>query len=1107
MTTMKKYALSLACLMMTAAASAANGHIWSIFPKEDANRVPIRGPVSSIDKPLQAGDKVSIIVRMASENAGQTAGKWFLQYIGPGSAATAWASNPLRIGIYVGGELREATLATDGEMPTGDECDYTDFRFEYTVKSGDFELPVVLAMADGSRATGDLQPDVAYYVNPLSLLYWDIRNEIAEPAPKGEMTAHFWYGSWPTTPEGAGDQIKDLDLRQAGYYVKTIDFDSNWETNDVWRSVHEGSAEVVGTQPQLTLPVPATNSAVLHVWSDNSDAVVVRGASSRTIVMKVKRDGSVLQTNTVVDVKVLGGATTVPFEIYGVASNKTANLILSSTTNYMFETGTSAMITNFVSVPVRCIERLPANVTATMDGGLEEVDVGSDYKTPVGTMTIKASTGYDGDLTVTITPRLRDGTLGWSNYVHLATSATAGKWATATPCTFTLTKAELASAVSAQKTIYIYAMGADTHTSLLDAGIVFDITVDTAAQTYYEKLICDSVLWFKPMAPVIEVPVEGAKLEANGNVSREFEFTVSDSYKNMNDRATGYKIYIKRENKEKSYTELAGSWGADENGVLYKIGSDGTLVNELPSITYYSSGTFETEVYLLAPDGKTKSAVRTFTMAVSEPASITPITDLNDSNTTNEGALATVYVKLSEKNSTGKTIYAFLRPVDEDSTNMVQSTCLTSTASSKGLKIGIGKDTSAYGTLLFLDGKPSQLGGSALEYELVLCYTSAYDPTQVVDGFQSENLTCTIFNVEPKLNEVRMNNVDNVTENGGTMTGFASKGVEKTFTFDVDEPGINDLFAEGDDRFQLRYSIKDGGATKTEILYGNPNTNSFKYAFKQPGLAQVSVELMDKDMKEYPGKFGQKFTFFVSVSEQPTISLESDSGEFTFDENRVGLRNSKMFVRLSENPSTDPLDLAITVTPADATSDNPGTLKLGGCTNQTGKANVYLIHLEAGQTEETIYIDEADGTKTSEAKGFVVQAKCITHTLNPDGKYWDEVFLAEKQQVLIQNVRPSLICDLGNPNGETNGFVTAVGNYETISWSVDDIALDLGDVGTITNLTVVWKSPGATLTTNVYASTLTNKFYFTPKFTEPGLKQVTVTVTGFNCDCFVRCAG
>ena len=332
------------------AASAANGNIFDIRPSDEFGAI-VSGPVSSAENPLGGGEKVNFVVRMAKASNASTSTKWRLKHIGLNSEAVDAALNPFGIGIYVSGEIRIATLKS--VLSTGDY--FSDFVFEYVTKPGDFALPIVLANKNGQPASDAAVADLEYYISPSARAVWTIVDEAGTPA-------NFWFGN-PGYPTGEMS-LQDYSLRGAGFYVKTIDFDANYEVPSadpataIWRTVHQDSSIPGGATPSLELAGMPTNSVTLYVWSLNQTGVRILNGTERDVHMTADTTAK----RTVGEIKIEAGKLKYPFEIYGLAQGQYDYLVLSQFPDFSYSDGTGTRYQDYVTVRVQCTEPLPPTI-------------------------------------------------------------------------------------------------------------------------------------------------------------------------------------------------------------------------------------------------------------------------------------------------------------------------------------------------------------------------------------------------------------------------------------------------------------------------------------------------------------------------------------------------------------------------------------------------------------------------------------------------------------------------------------------------------------------------------------------------------------------------
>lgn len=217
------------------ARAAAGGDIYEILPV-DENGASIEAPA----KPLVGGDVARFAVRLMKPTLASA--QFRLVYQGINSEAVDWVANRPAIGVYVNGGF---TLAYLEKVNARSEI-FTDLIFSYTVKPGDFALPMRLADSNKNMVNdASNEPAGPYYLNfldsSLGSSAWRIDNSTETTV--AEREANFFYGSTRYTissPDFTARRI-DYDLSRCNFMIKAVDFDSNDESADCWRSVHEHS--------------------------------------------------------------------------------------------------------------------------------------------------------------------------------------------------------------------------------------------------------------------------------------------------------------------------------------------------------------------------------------------------------------------------------------------------------------------------------------------------------------------------------------------------------------------------------------------------------------------------------------------------------------------------------------------------------------------------------------------------------------------------------------------------------------------------------------------------------------------------------------------------
>ena len=1081
--------VALFALVSPLVASAANGNIFDIRPCDEFGTI-VSGPVASADAPLGGGEKVNFVVRMAKTDNSSASTKWRLKHIGLNSEAVDAALNPFGIGIYVSGEIRIATLKS--VLSTGDY--FSDFVFEYVTKPGDFALPIVLANGNGKPASDGAVEDLSYLINPAANGVWSIVDEHGAPA-------NFWFGT-PAYPTTGYASSLDYSLRGAGFYVKTIDFDSNFEdsANGIWRTVHQNSTITGGTTPSIEVTGMPTNAITLYIWSLNETGVKLANGTERNI--HVEHDKT--EKRIVYEAKIVAGKLQYPFEIYGLAKDQYDYLVLSAYPDFNYNVGTGTRHNDYLTVKVQCSEELPPSIRVAPTLG--SVTATSDYMHYVTELNISLTQAYTEDIKVTITPSFENGNTeaNWGDYIRFSDAQDLTSLPEAVAPVVTIKAGSLVP----ETKLFIFALRSDANTVGVRNHIQFTATTDNTGanadiKDWGEKL---GDLNINAQNPVILTPVEGDNsLTAVAGAERTLRITVADTYADMASEKEGYEIYIlKNSDTESSFTKLDGTYKPGQGGFLYKVGE----TDVLPSVVYSETGVNKTMIYVKSPVSGNQSAERNFTCTVSAPAGFT-VTAI-DGKTNNEyfeGDDVTIEIKLDRQNTTGGSLYAFLVPVTDKDKNAVDCSFIAQTG-------GYGLEIPQYGESVVGFFKLADGGtgaaNSQFSYKVELRTARGYNDTgaTTVESFMCKNtLGIKSTNVIPSVDSVMMGL--NETNADGKFDGIVvAKGVEQKFKVNVNEPGLYDLTAEDDEEaFQVRWLFKTTGfsvsgpkeAPTDGIIKGNPDEKEASFTFNRAGIWTVTVELRDKDMSNWGnGVLKGKYTFEVEVVDQPAITItgRTETGDETssyYEVESVDAGGSAYIdINLAMNKCDFDLKVKLAIDSGDPSSAMPGVFELVESANVTKEAaGVYSITFPAGETKVSALIKTLDGTVTSRTQGFV-----LTPTMLPPeagkpvpesgNQKAEDYYVGTPKTLKVNNSVPVVEeADLYPTPGTTN-FV-AIGAADPITWNFTDVKSDI-DAGIV----VTVKGGGGfneTVTTLAGAAGT-----FTPNFSASGPQTVQLTI-------------
>ena len=1037
--------LTLAAGLFVGSAAVA-GDIFEIRPcTAIGEAVPA---YATIDNPMTSGEDVYFNVRLLRSEYGENS-IWYLDHTNIGSEEVDWAINPLQIGIYVSGELRYADLVSCAPHKTagGVYDGFTDFIFAYKTRPGDFALPIVLALNDKTPAS-DSDTGFEYLINYRG--EFGTANGVWRVTNRNGETAVFSFKAPGTILPGTfspdGDRVTDYSLSKCGFYVKTIDFDPEWEIpqtepNKLWRSVHQNSSITVGLTPKLVAAAAPEDKVTLHVWSTSTNCVEIKGGRTVDLVTGYNGTEPIVVPTQVGDITFSGGQMTADFQIQGVGLSNTCNLVLSAWDHYNYVKTTGKQIIDYITVPVKSIEPMPPTVVVEVDR--KDAVANGNYLTYGALLSVYLTQAYDEPVTVKVTPSFSDGSDGdWGEYVRFSTTQDevqnlpdggAGNEITVT----------IPAGSTAKQQIYVFCLRGDTHTTGTSRLVFTPSLVDPdEAMTEAIKYFTSASLEVKAGVPEILTPSEGATIVGVCGDEIDFTLAVSDTYADLSDAETGYKIFVKYRPQD-AYKQLDGLYYAGEGGVLYVLektpdGAGGWNYNkttELPTLNYPGSGEgLQSQVYVVAPVSGKKSEIRNFLADIKEARTSEVLTydaeSGEEKKTFNEGDEVTFRIRISEKNDTGDTIYAFLQPSSNADPLMfsAETPFVIGMENPEGLPINKYQDMTD-GTLMILDGKGKKSGGLKLTFEVVLS-SDKNDPTQKIPGYDSNYHNVTVYNVEPMIRRIEMNGVESETD-GFTFTGKVPKGMEKTFVAVVDDAGAYDLI-NTEKPFQCKWTISLAGVgvIETKTIEGDPAENPLKYSFPRAGTWTIKLQVKDKDMTDWAEV---NYSVNVLVLDNPVAEVIA-TDEFLEDgtTNKIQVQLSYWDTLYSGNK----LKVKVTVTPYDETKANPGLLELDSHLRSTepGEENVYYVEI-GDDLPVDLLIEAMDGTDASSTYGFIVTAEVVTDAELPTShNKANEYYLIGSKKIRIANVAP--VCFV-NPQENTNRWsVSGEATSHPINWSV-----------------------------------------------------------------------
>ena len=956
---MKKLTLTLLGLMSFAAVAADTGNIYEIKPwYSDGVQGCVTNYDYSADKPLTGGDKLWFVIRVLDSNwstAGTTSlTNWtWPRYLNTGmqSESAAWAAAAPKIGIVVSGRTVGATIENIGpdeylnskydEDQGGTSPYFTDIICSYTVQPGDFALPIRLA-ADGNGTPIDGRDTTSKHI-PF-IINGNLWSWYTEGSSSGPKLSWEWadlqsiaYAGYRTTPEG-GQRTADYDLSQAGFFAKTIDFTNRandegqprwYAAAESWRGVREGSTEVEPSFATITLTGVSSDKTTLYVWSEKDE--VIKLASGEPITMKSK-DGSGEIERTVYTVEFAAGEMTKTIPLQAVAAEgASTSLVLSEFKGFRtLGSGGNIPDEDYLTIPVSVIERPQPNVkvTATLTDTFAVPANPDGWKTPVGTVKLTISGGYPGDtLAVTLTPSIADGnTEAWSDYVRIAGSS--ANYENTDPVVFSYSKSgtsandrKFADGEEITETVYVFGLGADSHTSV--GGIKIAPTIDAAAaETGFFHDLTPLNIRLNPEVPSVAV----AKVEADGNFKRRFDIKVSDNHKNTLD-PRGYTISYWYTNTVTGAVsdpkDLNGKWRLDGNYMLVSV-DDATVKPEIS----FTPGRYIVYFNVVTPGdpvGDVLSTEGSTNISVSEPARANAVIVLDTGTTAETGKYdesdeSTISVKVAlSAQYPDANLWAFLAPVAGSGTaERSGGSVVTNAETTIGMKIEMGRLESEVGGLLVIDGKGGT--GSILSYDIVLCTSEQFNANNIVSSYQSQTFKLTVNNVAPVISDVNLNGFPMNEFEGHNFTRLIPAGRSN-----VIKPEINDVIADikGDMILTLN-ARNDSGDLLTPVTITNSTdtmTAEFKnVVFNTEGKWTAKIKATDKD-----GGKSNEYTFTFNVRE-PSVTIGSATSYFEEYVESATSATLPLSLSFYDSAAADGIVVKVTVKPP--TGSNPGRFVL-----------------------------------------------------------------------------------------------------------------------------------------------------------------------------------
>ncbi len=1088
--------------------------------------------------PMGAGETVFFKLRLASTDAmmnDMSAGqsdKWTYRYKGTGSEMVDDLMTPLKIGIYVSGKLRYAEYVNYADP----NAFVRDFIFKYTTQPGDFALPIRLALTTGPAGYTETNPNYVF----LNGDKWAIVDRSGQAAsftmiPSVGHSAYNYGQLAQIEPSG---RETDYSLISANFHVKTVDFGAAWEEeNAYWRKVHSGSTVTESLAPCLEASSAPSEAVTLYVWSRDDSIVSVK--SDETVDLILDPVSGTTRTVKVGTIRFEAGQMVRNFQIEGGANQlQGTELVLSAFKQYTYNAA-GKRLEDYVTVPVFCLEPRPPTLVVESDANQATVYANGDrpYKS-VATLSVYLTQAFTNEIVVTVTPTFQnaDVTADVRDYIFFSTSMQetstrpTGEWAWPT--------VTIPAGSTTRQKIFLYALRADDNTRGEGNQIVFTPTFDRSLDPAgdIEEEPAKAGVWIHADPPVITTPAAGVTFGAVAGDEKEVTVVVKDTVADEQDRTKGYEIWFKPDDMS-DFQQIPGAFFS-VNGKLLAADADGNL-RVSPKLSWNNSGESQKSVLrVVSPVSGMSSEVEFFANVRDARTVKIEATD-GKNGMYNEGESVKFKITLSEKNTTGKTIYAFLLPSSNAQAGMFSQNGgnsfiidPNSAEENKGATQGIPIDngTGDENTpaddngFMLLDGGNVATGGLGLRFSVVLCTTPAYDDDTRVTGYNSNYLKISSYNVEPVVADVTMNNLSmNRFLNAERMYPYAlPKNKVQTFRpaiTDVAYDKVNNIAPAPDYNMQYQWMITHASSAPQMGVtnYVTTTAPEFKFNFPRAGVWTIEVQARDKDMDE--GTWSQSlYSFTVNVLDQPKIGVEvADLYLETETERTATVRVGSEWLDIDPN---DYIAVLVTVTNPDGSAANPGAFRLNA--TKTGRdsyadlpadtkegPNQYYVFLETpGYTELGVTL--MDGTSYSEARGFKIDARVLGNKEGADGRYaetgayWRDYFLpSDPTMAYVQNVAP--FCS-GVTTENTNAWVVAGGaatSYPIRFTVKSDVAGDWEGIPSHPGVKVTIDAPGGKTTSDgaeiatplSFYATESGTYVFTPNFGSlQGDQVVTLTV-------------
>ena len=1111
---MKKKALGFIALAMSVlvhTAMADSGAIRSIDPCDYMGNLIAPG---SIDSVYNVGETAYFRIRLenknayaiyASQNAEKLKNPWFFEYFLGGTAADStyvaqqWAMNPPKVGVFVSGRFTLATIAQFGAA--NNEEWFTDFICAYTVQPGDLALPMTLANSAGEEASDAMT--TGYFLgigrnitSPWRLISYSHESRLNWSEITATNECNFAYGNWWTDDDGTlpdsvqnagGNHTVDMTLFQAGLFLKSIDFDSNVETddngNEVWRAVRAGSTRTKLHTPALYIPgdVPADFPAgTVYLWTADTNSVVLADAQysiGSNLVYKMTYDGT---------------AASLQFRLRGVTQGTSTELFLSSTLTNVIS-GSGRTITNFVSRTVACIKPPSPEVAVLAgpgDGSASlPINATQDYtnSTPFRVELTQAWTNDAEDVIVNLKYEVNGTEMVPTNLITMSNDQIYG-YEAEVPLFVRIPAKEVSSVELDLNPNSLYALGVLSKTR--DKIVITPYFTNAAMAAYFAVKPC--TLQVTGMNPIVDAvnnfPVadlqsstDDSPLKVRGGVEQEFMIRVRDTYRNMETLdGTNGSFTVKWRYDGGAELTITNAY---DGGPLIPDGAGLLHVGVSYPIPAQDSN-YRTTVKVSNSEGH--ETEQSFYVFIQQPKNISASVEATP---VGEGDSIPVTFALSEK-ATSQSLYAFLEPMNAAASNKTSAAFLTTNANSSGVPfpgkndplIAVSDDYDASKRLAISDND-----SDVYVYAIRLCSTQKWDPKSRITEFTENMLTFAVTNNHPIIDQILSRN-DSTGVDKNTKTAAITMNVSdpsRTFRISSLKDVPADLNGTDDKqivyRWEIRMQNEDGTYPTGEdglVLYtvGLNSTLSTVDIFGTASLSddmcgtyKFMVRAQDKDMRgakpvylwddngtwryspERPGygydgarfefpedngnDWGPEYTFELRIDKNPYIEL-APRGDYRLDTDQV----TPVY---SEADLLDGNDLGFTI----ALNAAPGTSGfaripfevtvepvlndegVGPDTDVLPTIKPTTFNFTRSNYSNEFEITGFDGTWERRNKGALYQVIAKVSDSNTgtsqDGTLWQDLYHAVTNYFRVENSAPRIAVDsdYAGQDSETNAYM------------------------------------------------------------------------------------